>query len=50
MLFGIVCEVEWQIYEDEATADAIVTAKTMRGFAGAMQPRQRTMLVVLHPR
>lgn len=49
VLSGTVCGVEWQIYKDAATADATVTAKTMRGFTRAMQPRQRTMLVALHP-
>lgn len=49
VLSGIVCGVEQQIYEDAATAGAVVTAKNMRGFSGAMQPRQRTTLVAPHP-
>lgn len=51
VLSGVVCGVEWQIYEDAATTDAIVTyitAKTMRDITGAMQPKQRTILVALH--
>lgn len=47
VLSGIFYGAEWQIYEDAATADAVVTAKNTRGFTGTMQPRQGTMLVAL---
>lgn len=44
-----VCGVEWQIYKYAATEDAAVTAEVTEAFTRAMQPRQRTMPVALHP-